>query len=130
MTITGVYETVLYAPELDVAAAFYRDVLRLTPHGEPSMLGWTFRLPCGAMLLLFEPHESSKSGRIVPAHGCSGAGHVAFRVDNLDEWRSALRNAGVAIEHEHTWPPGGRSLYVRDPAGNSIELVQGEVWAP
>ena len=35
---------------------------------------------------------------------------------------------GVAIEHEQTWPRGGRSFYVRDPAGNSIEFATPRIW--
>jgi hypothetical protein len=26
------------------------------------------------------------------------------------------------------WPRGGRSLYVRDPGGNSIELASPRIW--
>ena len=32
------------------------------------------------------------------------------------------------IEKEVEWPKGGRSLYFRDPAGNSVELVTPGVW--
>ena len=31
-------------------------------------------------------------------------------------------------EREITWPLGGRSVYVRDPSGNSVEFVEGEIW--
>jgi hypothetical protein len=34
----------------------------------------------------------------------------------------------VAIEHEATWPRGGRSFYFRDPAGNSLELATPRIW--
>jgi catechol 2,3-dioxygenase-like lactoylglutathione lyase family enzyme len=46
----------------------------------------------------------------------------------LDAWRSALPERGIAIEHEHLWPNGARSLYFRDPAGNSVELATKEIW--
>ena len=26
------------------------------------------------------------------------------------------------------WPRGGASLYLRDPAGNSVELAPGKIW--
>jgi hypothetical protein len=35
---------------------------------------------------------------------------------------------GVAIEQEVDWPRGGKSLYFRDPAGNSVELLTPGVW--
>jgi catechol 2,3-dioxygenase-like lactoylglutathione lyase family enzyme len=66
----------------------------------------------------------------VPAHGATGPGHVAFRIlpEKLDAWRNHLADRGVAIEAEITWPGGSRSLYVRDPAGNSIELAPAAIW--
>ena len=49
---------------------------------------------------------------------------MAFRVreDELPAWRERLEREQVAIESEIAWPRGGRSIYFRDPAGNSIEL--------
>ncbi|MDQ3546548.1 MAG: glyoxalase/bleomycin resistance/extradiol dioxygenase family protein, partial [Verrucomicrobiota bacterium] len=43
-------------------------------------------------------------------------------------WRERLQEAGVAIESEVEWPEGGRSLYFRDPAGNSVELAPPTLW--
>ena len=128
-TIAGVYETILYAQDLSATAAFYRDVLGLAPLGEPSELGCAFRLASGGMLLIFDPRVSGAPGRDVPSHGATGPGHIAFWVASLEAWKAHLAISAVAIEHEATWPPGGRSIYVRDPAGNSVELVEGEVWA-
>jgi hypothetical protein len=34
-----------------------------------------------------------------------------------------LRSRAMQIEQETIWPPGGRSIYVRDPAGNSVDFV-------
>jgi catechol 2,3-dioxygenase-like lactoylglutathione lyase family enzyme len=120
----GVYETVVYATDPEAAAAFYRDVLDLREVEDGA-----FRFADGAMLLLFDPERSSQPGRPVPSHGASGAGHVAFSVDTLEGWRERLREAGVEIEQEKEWALGGaHSIYVRDPAGNSVELVEGDLW--
>jgi catechol 2,3-dioxygenase-like lactoylglutathione lyase family enzyme len=35
---------------------------------------------------------------------------------------------GVPIELETDWPRGGKSLYFRDPAGNSVELITRGLW--
>jgi len=55
---------------------------------------------------------------------------VAFsvRAGQLAAFEAALRARGVAIERELRWDAGGRSLYVRDPAGNSVELIEGDAW--
>jgi catechol 2,3-dioxygenase-like lactoylglutathione lyase family enzyme len=66
----------------------------------------------------------------VPSHGASGPGHVAFRVPKgeLDRWRETLLERGVEIDRDVEWDGGRRSLYVRDPAGNSVELTEDELW--
>ncbi|MFN0010847.1 MAG: VOC family protein [Phycisphaerales bacterium] len=147
--ITGIHETVLYAREVAACAAFYRDVVGLRPIGTPTALSAVLRLPEGdAVLLIFDPRQASLPGRGVPSHGAWGVvpggaaaaqggapaganGHVAFRVGAgaLDQWRVHLASVGVPIEMEVPWERGGRSIYVRDPAGNSVEFVEGRVWA-
>ena len=128
--LTGVYETVLYAADVPEATGFYADALGLSVVGEPSELAAAFRLADGGVLLIFDPDRSSEPGRPVPSHGTSGAGHIAFSVEpgNLDQVTAELRRRGVGIEREVSWDAGGRSVYVRDPAGNSVELIDGEAW--
>jgi catechol 2,3-dioxygenase-like lactoylglutathione lyase family enzyme len=128
--VTGVYETVLYADDVAAAAAFYADVLGLRLVDGPDELAAAFRLEDGGVLLIFDPSRSSVPGRPAPSHGATGAGHVAFSVEEgaLDSWSERLRECGVEIELERGWQRGGRSIYVRDPAGNSVELVEGDLW--
>ena len=52
---------------------------------------------------------------------------AAGRADPVRQYLAAL-NDGDASELETTWPRGGRSLYFRDPAGNSGELITPGVW--
>ena len=35
---------------------------------------------------------------------------------------------GVGIESTVEWPQGGRSIYFRDPAGNSLEFAEARIW--
>jgi catechol 2,3-dioxygenase-like lactoylglutathione lyase family enzyme len=130
VAITGVYETVLYADDVAAAATFYADVLGLRLVDGPDELAAAFRLADGGVLLIFDPSRSSVPGRPAPSHGATGAGHVAFSVEEgaLDGWSERLRECGVEIELERGWQRGGRSIYVRDPAGNSVELVEGDLW--
>ena len=134
MSITGVLETCLYAPDLAAAERFYAGVLGLEVFSREPGRHVFFR--CGpAMFLLFNPERTGTTpgevgGVAVPAHGTSGAGHVAFRVPEaeLPMWRARLADAGVAVEADIAWPRGGRSLYVRDPANNSVELASPRLW--
>ena len=127
-----VYETVVYASDVDRTTAFYRDVLHFRQIDGPDEHSAALRLSDGSVLLIFDPARASLAGRAVPAHGALGAGHVAFSVapGALGDWRHRLSELGVALEQEQRWGDRGESLYVRDPAGNSVELVQGEIWAP
>jgi catechol 2,3-dioxygenase-like lactoylglutathione lyase family enzyme len=127
---SGIYETVLYASDVATATTFYADVVGLRAIDPPDEGSAAFRLDDGGLLLIFDPARSSARGRFVPSHGATGDGHVAFRVGSgeLDPYTERLRGAGLDIEREITWPLGGRSVYVRDPAGNSVEFVEGEIW--
>ncbi len=127
-TIRQVVESSLYVDDLDRAETFYRDVLGLELIGKEAGRHVFFRAG-DTVLLLFEPHATRK-GDVLPAHGAIGPGHVALGIDadELDLWRSRLRENGILIEKEMTWPRGGHSLYFRDPAGNSLELITPGLW--
>jgi catechol 2,3-dioxygenase-like lactoylglutathione lyase family enzyme len=49
--------------------------------------------------------------------------HVCYVVANLADAESALRAAGVEILADPTPEPGWPRFYVRDPAGNRIEIA-------
>jgi len=71
-----IFETVLYAEDLAAAERFYHATMGLEII-ERSNVFAAFRCG-GGVLLVFDPRKSAASGRDVPAHGTSGAGHVAF----------------------------------------------------
>ncbi|MFP4227520.1 MAG: VOC family protein [Salinivenus sp.] len=125
---TFVLETSLYADDLQAAEQFYTTVLGLDVLLRTEGNHITFR--CGpGVLHVFDPADSrTRDG--LPAHGAEGPGHVAFAVpsDQLRAWRGHLRQHEVEIEHEERWGDGHRSLYVRDPAGHSIELASEGLW--
>lgn len=129
----AILETALYATDLAAAEGFYGGFLGLP------VIAWVpgrhvfFRVGAG-VLLVFNPDVTEKPAANpalpVPAHGARGPGHVCFASGRaeLAEWRVRLQAAGVAIEAEFDWPNGARSLYVRDPAGNSVEFAEPRLW--
>lgn len=129
MKANEILESCLYVDDIETAKTFYRDVLglELFEHHETRHLFWK----CGnRMLLLFLAAQSDTPNSEVPRHGAHGAGHVAFAVPDRDipQWRIQLEQCGVAIEQAVDWPQGGRSLYFRDPAGNSLEVASPKIW--
>lgn len=128
--VERILETCLCVDDLAVARQFYTEVLGLTVSAEQTDRHLFFRVG-NQMLLLFDPQESSKPLGTIPAHGTHGAGHVCFAVRDdaeLDDWQVQLAEHGVSIESIHVWPTGGRSLYFRDPAGNSLEFATPGIW--
>ncbi|MBT9372145.1 VOC family protein [Rhizobium sp. CSW-27] len=133
--IEGVLETALYADDLDKAEAFYGGVLGLEIIRRGGNRHIFYR--CGSgVLLIFNPDETEKPIENdpfpVPPHGARGPGHACFVVsrDDVDAFAAKLSASGIAIEQQVTWRSGTRSIYFRDPAGNSLEIAPRNLWNP
>ena len=129
MKANEILESCLYIDDLSAAKKFYQEVLGLELFEEHETRHHFWR--CGnRMLLLFVPEEANDEDSDVPRHGAFGAGHVAFAVpdDDIPGWRAHLEKCGIEVEQAVDWPQGGRSLYFRDPAGNSVEVASPKIW--
>jgi catechol 2,3-dioxygenase-like lactoylglutathione lyase family enzyme len=134
MTPAAILESALYVDDLDKAEAFYGEVLGLARIAKAEGRHVFFR--CGdGVLLLFDAKATEipppADARLpVPPHGARGPGHLCFRAsgDEIEAWRHDLERKGVAIEADFEWPNGGRSIYFRDPAGNSLEFAEPKIW--
>lgn len=131
--LDGILETAIYAADLDAAEAFYGGVLGLEKVTRQANRHLFYR--CGpGILLIFNPAETAKpvpAGALpVPSHGATGPGHVCFRVrgEQIDGIVERLQAAGVPVESDFCWPNGARSIYFRDPAGNSLECAEPRLW--
>ena len=126
MRLTRILETVLYygAEERDAVFRFYREVLGLEEVGD----GLAFRLGDG-LVLLFDAEASSGQER-PPPHGARGAVHTCFVADpeSYDGWKAHLAAHDVALTDEIAWKNGVRSFYFDDPAGNVLEIADGDMW--
>jgi catechol-2,3-dioxygenase len=115
-------EVALRVNDLAAMRRFYEGVLGLEPLGvfEHAVF---YRLAPG--------HGGHTQVFVLFARGvpvsvqASTVDHVAFTIDRADyeAERSRLEGLGLAVEvAEHAWVHW-RSLYVRDPEGNEVELV-------
>ena len=141
MTPTAILESALYADDLDAAEDFYVRVMGLERIARVPGRHVFFR--CGAgVLLVFDPAATETpppaDARLpVPPHGARGPGHLCFAATakEIDRWKVHLTAHGVAVEADFKWPPkadesaGGRSIYFRDPAGNSLEFAEPRIWS-
>lgn len=133
MRPSAIHESAIYAPDLDAAERFYTEVLGLEKITRAGNRHVFFR--CGeGVLLVFNPEETVKpwmEGQLpVPPHGARGQCHICFRAtgDELDAWQAKLESLGIKVESTVEWPGGGRSIYFRDPAGNSLEFAEPKIW--
>lgn len=131
--MAAILETALYARDLDAAERFYETVLGLKKIKRIGDRHIFFELEA-SVLLVFNPDETVETpgeGSLpVPPHGASGPGHACFRANRAEQDAVAkrLEAAGHGLESRVDWPNGARSLYFRDPAGNSIEFAEHELW--
>jgi catechol 2,3-dioxygenase-like lactoylglutathione lyase family enzyme len=128
--LDGVLETALYCggDEREAVRSFYSELLALR-----EVAGWddgtAYRLGPGILLLFDRDSLAGREGPIAD-HGAAGPGHACLVAPQggYELWRSRLEERGVEITHEHEWPGGGRSFYFRDPAGNLLEIADGDLW--
>lgn len=128
MEFVGVLETVVYCTSQneEETRRFYRDVLGLQPVREGSV---AHRIGSG-VFLLFNADESSVQDS-PPPHGAPDARvHTCFLAAPADyeRWKARLGDEGVEIVQEIEWESGLRSFYFEDPAGNMLEVAEGDMW--
>ncbi|MEM6900660.1 MAG: VOC family protein [Pseudomonadota bacterium] len=133
LKLSGVLEAALYVDDLDAADAFYAGVL-----GLPEIIRFEgrhiFYRVGQTVLLLFRAdateQPSENKSLPVPTHGARGQGHICFSAtrDEIDEWHRRLTDGNHPIEADFEWPNGARSIYFRDPHGNSLEIAERRLW--
>jgi catechol 2,3-dioxygenase-like lactoylglutathione lyase family enzyme len=134
MTPSAILESALYVTDLVAAEAFYRDVLGLQVIVAVEGRHVFFR--CGQGILLLFNAEATRQPPApdaklpVPPHGAAGQGHLCFAAlpEEIDDWKRRLEKKGVVVEADFEWPNGGRSIYFRDPSGNSLEFAEPTIW--
>lgn len=129
MRITGLHHVTLLCRDLELSAAFYRDLLGLALVAEevnaddPAMRHFSFgdaEGRPGTLVTLLE-YPALDRGRA----GAGSVHHFALAVDSRDElaaWRDYLRERGVACTD--IFDRGRfRSIYVRDPDEQIVEIA-------
>ena len=148
--ITSVWHVGFSVSNLERSIAFYRDGLGLVLHHRQTgdnpytrtLVGYPDAIihvaqfviegveppPSGHVLELIE-YEQPKGEHLEPSNARIGSGHLAFTVDAIDEAaRRVTEHGGVLlsepVEITAGINTGGRAVYLRDPDGITLELLQ------
>ena len=111
----------LLVADLDRARAFYEGVLALEPSpARPAMSfdGTWYDLGAAQIHLICLPNPDPVEGR--PAHGGRDR-HPALAVTGWEELKNKLDAEGIAYTLSRS---GRRALFLRDPDGNALELIE------
>jgi glyoxylase I family protein len=145
VTVRGIDHAGVTVASIKAALVFYRDLLglRVTDEGEDSgpeldaitgLSGIRIRYAeldlGGGQLLEVIEYTPPEGGRLFQRPSDTGASHLALRVDDVDAVCERLLAAGVTVPGRPTtisargpWS-GARCVYVEDPDGRTVELVQ------
>ncbi|WP_337261736.1 MULTISPECIES: VOC family protein [unclassified Serratia (in: enterobacteria)] len=134
LKIERVIETVLYVHDIERAAVFYQQVLKL-----PVMVAnerfRAYNVADKSVLLLFIEGDSMNGAHYpegyIPPHDGRGPQHLGLAVSKvqLPLWEQHLAEHGIRIEGRMRWEHGGESIYFRDPDEHLLELVTPGIWA-
>jgi catechol 2,3-dioxygenase-like lactoylglutathione lyase family enzyme len=143
--ITRAHHTGLTVRSLARSLAFYRDLLgfevvfawnpqapyigELVGYPAVDLHGAVLRIPGSDVFLELLEYRNVAQSEVDMANGNVGNAHIAFFVDELDPLYARLKAAGVASVSAPVTPTigpnrGGRAVYMIDPDGFRVELIQ------
>jgi catechol 2,3-dioxygenase-like lactoylglutathione lyase family enzyme len=144
VTVRGIDHAGITVASVAAALVFYRDLLGLRVADEGEGGGPELDAITGLTGVRIRYAELDLGGHLLevieycPPHGTQltqrpcdpGASHLALRVDDVDAVCARLAAAGVKVPGRPTtltargpWR-GARCVYVEDPDGHTVELVQ------
>lgn len=126
--LSGILETVLYCDSSNEEATrnFYLDVMGFTGMA----FDFGYRVGAAGQVFLLFNRDKTKDQERPPAHGATGKGHSCFTAatGTYESWKTYLEAQGVTWGGEITWGNDMRSFYFEDPAGNVLEIAEGDFW--
>ena len=116
MAVKRIQNTYYVVADMERTVAFYRDLVGLTLRFQDGARWAQFDV--GGATLAF---TNTEEGAVAPGGGAV----VTLEVDDLDATSRALGNHGTVIVRQiRDMGPHGRTMAIRDPEGNVIQLYQ------
>ena len=128
MNIARIKETCIYVTDLHATREFYSYKLGLPLIS--LVEGRHVFFKAGDSVLLCFVADKTRNEKELPPHGADGSVHFAFEVPRSG-YGTALeqvKEAGIAILHEHVWKEHLRSFYFHDPDENLVEVIEEGLW--
>jgi lactoylglutathione lyase len=143
--VTKAHHTGLQVESLERSLAFYRDVLgfeevfrwnpqapyigELVGYPEVDLHAAILRIPGSEVFLELLEYRNVEREAVDTRTANPGTAHIAFFVDDLDALYRELHERGVRSVSEPVTPTmgpnkGGRAVYMIDPDGIRVELIQ------
>jgi predicted enzyme related to lactoylglutathione lyase len=116
--VKGVSTVMCQVSDMSRAAAFYRDVLGLTP-GVASPY-WSDFTAGSVKVGLHPPFQGSEAPYSIPGKGWI----LGFETDDIRDLRARVTQAGVHVSAGYHDVPGGAVMDFEDPDGNSMQAIQ------
>jgi catechol 2,3-dioxygenase-like lactoylglutathione lyase family enzyme len=117
--IAAIKDVFYCASDMDRSVAFYRRLLGCEPQFASDY--WT-EFGVGGVSFGIHWSEGRPIVRSDPGGAWAGA-TVSFRVEDIDQAATALREWGVEIVGEIDRQPWGNRLTIQDPDGNLVKLM-------
>jgi len=111
----GVHHVSINVDDVEKAGTFYIGVLGMEKLARPDFGFPGMWLECGGQQI----HLMQMENHVAPE-----GPHFALRVDDIELALRNLRAKGVQVSDVLDIPGAGRQAFLRDPAGNLIELNQ------
>jgi lactoylglutathione lyase len=139
------HHTGLSVRSLEASTHFYRDLLEfeevfswnpkadyigvLTGYPDVNLNATILKMPGAEVFLELLEYGNVDLKDIDHGNANPGIAHIAFFVDDVDEWYSILQSKGIASVSAPITPTigpnkGGRAIYMIDPDGVRVELIQ------
>lgn len=120
--ITNLHHVSLIVEDLNIALAFYQEVLGLEIDNARPDLGYPgawLLLPAQQQLHLMQLDDPDKNSER-PEHGGRDR-HVAFTVNSIDYIAASLDSLEIPYTKSRS---GRKALFCRDPDGNALEFIE------
>ena len=118
MSVRALNHVGLHVLDVGRARAFYAEVLGLAELPRPE-----FDFP-GAWFAIGERQELHLIGKRASGDGRFKECHYSLEVDDLDRLGALLGDLGIGYTGPHLRPDDARQIFVSDPDGHVIELLE------